>query len=79
MMIVYASVGVALVCFILYALERRGKSEPISWEHAAKLSSFGGIVTAGVVFATTAESAVVDAVKDVVPVVEEMFVGVPTF
>ena len=54
MMIVYASLGVAIVCFILYALDRRSKSEPIAWEQAAKLSSLGGIITGGVVFATTA-------------------------
>jgi len=79
MMIVIASVCVALVSFIIYALERRTKSEPILWEHALKLSLFGGLVTAGVVFASTT-----DLVKDVaqtieVPAVQEMFVGTPSF
>ncbi len=79
MMIVVASVCVALVSFIIYALERRTKSEPILWEDALKLSLFGGLVTAGVVFASTT-----DLVKDVaqtieVPAVQEMFVGTPSF
>lgn len=82
MMIVYASLGVAIVCFILYALDRRSKNEPIAWEQAAKLSSLGGIITGGVVFATTATDlteTVTEAVKEMVPAAEEMFVGVPTF
>lgn len=82
MMIVYASLGVAIVCFILYALDRKSKNEPIAWEQAAKLSSLGGIITGGVVFATTATDiteTVTEAVKEMVPVAEEMFVGVPTF
>lgn len=84
MVIIIASIAVALVAFILYALERKSKGEPISWEHATKLSLFGGLVTAGVVFATTAE-AVTDVVKETVssvvsiPDVQEMFVGTPSF
>ena len=78
-MIVIASVAVSLVAFILYALERRAKKEPIVWEDALKLSVFGGLLSAGVVFAATAES-----VKEVIggvdiPNVQDMFVGTPTF
>ena len=62
MMIPIAAVSVALVCFIVYALERRSKSEKIDWLDAGKLSLFGGIITAGVVFATTTD-VVTDAVK----------------
>lgn len=83
-MIVVASIAVALVAFIAYALDRKSKGEPISWETAAKLSLFGGLVTSGVVFATGSE-VVSDAVKTVaenVPsmsAVQDMFVGLPTF
>ena len=83
-MIVVASIAVALVAFIAYALDRKSKGEPISWETAAKLSLFGGLVTSGVVFATGTE-VVSDAVKTVaenVPsmsAVQDMFVGLPTF
>jgi hypothetical protein len=79
MMIVVAALSVALVSFIVYALERRTKSEPIVWEDALKLSLFGGLVTAGVVFASTAEAIkeVVDSVD--VAAVQEMFVGTPSF
>ena len=62
-MIPIAAVSVALVCFIVYALERRSKSQPIDWLDAGKLSIFGGIITAGVVFATTTDDDT-DAVKN---------------
>jgi len=78
-MIVIASIAVSLVAFILYALERRSKQEPIVWEDALKLSVFGGLLSAGVVFAATAETVqeVVGAVD--VAAIQEMFVGTPTF
>jgi len=76
-----ASISVALVCFILYAIERKSKDEPISWETASKLSIFGGLITSGVVFATSGEG-IPDLTKNVVETiapVQEMFVGTPTF
>ena len=76
MMIVVVSVAVALVAFILYALERRSKDEPIVWVDALKFSVFGGLTSAGIVFATTAE---VVSVPEVPAVVQEMFVGSPSF
>ena len=84
MMIVIASLAVALVAFIAYALDRRSKGEPISWETAGKLSLFGGLVTSGVVFATGTEglTEVVKTVSENVPAVpaaQDMFVGLPTF
>jgi hypothetical protein len=79
MMIAIAAISVALVCFIVYALERRSKDEPIDWTDAGKLSLFGGIISAGVVFATTTD-VVTDAVKNMeIPNVQDMFVGKPTF
>lgn len=82
MIILVAAVGVALVCFIVYALDRRSRKEPIVWEQAGKLSLFGGILAAGIVFAVGTEK-VVDAAKPVIDVmpsaVQDMFVGQPTF
>lgn len=79
MIIPIAAISVALVCFIVYALERRSKSEKIDWIDAGKLSMFGGIIAAGVVFATTTD-VVTDAVKTMdIPSVQDMFVGKPTF
>jgi hypothetical protein len=84
MMIIIASVAVALVSFILYALDRKSKGEPIAWDTAGKLSLFGGLITSGVVFASTTDG-VVEAVKTVsenvpsVSTVQDMFVGNPTF
>ena len=79
MMIAIAAISVALVFFIVYALERRSKEEPIDWVDAGKLSLFGGIISAGVVFATTTD-VVTDAVKNMeIPNVQDMFVGKPSF
>jgi hypothetical protein len=84
MMIIVASLAVALVAFILYALDRKSKGEPIAWDTAGKLSLFGGLITSGVVFASTTDG-VVEAVKTVsenvpsVSTVQDMFVGNPTF
>jgi uncharacterized membrane protein len=79
MIIPIAAISVALVCFIVYALERRSKGEPIDWTDAGKLSLFGGIISAGVVFATTTD-VVTDSVKTMdIPSVQDMFVGKPSF
>lgn len=79
-MIIVTGIAVAIVCFILYALDRRSKEEPIDWVVAGKLSLFGGILSSGVVFATTSEvPAVAEAAKEVIPAVQDMFVGKPTF
>lgn len=70
----------ALVCFILYALDRKSKGEPIAFDTAGKLSLFGGLLTSGVVFATTSDiPTVVETVVESVPDVQDMFVGKPTF
>lgn len=82
MMIVITAVAVALVVFILYALERRSKDKPIDWIDAGKLTLFGGLLSSGVVFATTSDVAttVTETVTKVdIPSVQDMFVGVPTF
>lgn len=82
MMIIIASLAVALVAFIMYALDRRSKGEPIAWEIAGKIFTVSGLLTAGVVFATATDVPVVtEAVKAVADVstAQEMFVGVPTF
>ncbi len=78
-MIVIAGVAVALVCFILYALDRKSKGEPIAWDTASKLSLFGGLLTSGIVFATTSDiPTVIETVKETVTETD-MFVGKPTF
>lgn len=81
-MLVISSIAVALVVFILYALERKSKDKPIDWIDAGKLTLFGGLLTSGVVFATTSDvvSTVTETVTKVdIPSVQDMFVGIPTF
>ena len=79
--LIVASIAVAMVAFILYAIERKSKGEPIVWEHAGKLSVFSGLITSGVVFATSGEGMpdLTKAVVETVAPVQEMFVGTPTF
>jgi uncharacterized membrane protein YdcZ (DUF606 family) len=84
MMLVVASVGVALVVFIIYALERRSKDQSIVWPDAIKLSLFGGLLTSGVVFSSTADIAsipetVAAVVTETQAVAQDMFVGTPSF
>lgn len=77
---VIIAAAVAITCFILYALDRRSKQEPIDMFTGGKLSLFGGILSSIIVFATTAELPdVVEVVKDSIPVAQDMFVGKPTF
>jgi hypothetical protein len=80
MWIVYVSVGVALVTFILYALDRRSKQEQIDWLTATKLMLFGGLMSGGIVYVTQTPEAVeiIQAIPEG-PVLQEMFVGNPTF
>lgn len=87
-MIVFASLAVAISAFIIYALERKSKNEPIVWESAGKLSIFGGLLTAGIVFALTvtggdsiaiATTGAEAVVANTGVVVQEMFSGIPTF
>ena len=84
MMLVVAAVGVALVVFIIYALERRSKDQSIVWPDAVKLSLFGGLLTSGIVFASTADVAsipetVAAVVTETQAVAQDMFVGTPSF
>jgi hypothetical protein len=81
MTLIVASIAVALVAFILYAIERKSKGEPISWEHAGKISLFSGLITSGVVFSTSGETIpdITKAVAENVAPVQEMFVGTPSF
>jgi len=81
-MIVITAVAVALVVFILYALERKSKDKPIDWIDAGKLTLFGGLLSSGVVFATTSDVAttVTEAETKVdISSVQDMFVGTPSF
>lgn len=82
MLMVVASLAVALTCFIMYAIDRKMKNEKISWDSALKLTLLGGLLTSGVVFATGPEviQEAVSVVAEGLPsVTQDMFVGTPTF
>lgn len=84
MMMIIASLAVGLACFIIYALDRRSKQEPIDWAQATKITLFSGILTSGVVFASTTDipdmtESIKNTVTEIAPAVEDMFVGMPSF
>lgn len=82
MIILYAVALVSIITFIMYALDRRSKGEPIDPMTAIKLSLFGGLLSGGVAYATTTGESVIETVKAAMPdieVVQEMFVGEPVF
>ena len=80
MTLVVVSVAVALVSFIMYALDCRSKDKPISWPDALKLTVFSGVITSGVMFATTSEiPEITETVKNVAETTQDMFIGTPTF
>ena len=81
-MYVYVAVAVSLVCFILYALDRKSKEEPIEWASAFKMSILGGLLGGGISFASSAPDVLATAIKEMtpeVPPIQDMFIGIPTF
>ncbi len=80
MMIIYIPIAVSLVCFILYALDRRSKNEAIDWATAIKMMIFGASLSGGIVYVLKSDTTelVINSLPEI-PIVEEMFVGVPTF
>jgi hypothetical protein len=83
-MLIYVSIIVSLLCFVLYVLDRRMKEEPIDWVTAAKVSVLGALLSGGTGYAMgSSDPEVVQVVEKVVEAskseVQEMFVGIPTF
>ena len=82
MLPLYIAIAASLISFILYALDRRFRSEPIEWLSAAKLTMMGGLLSGGIAYTVSSPESVTEVVKAVVPeapAIQEMFVGVPTF
>jgi uncharacterized membrane protein YsdA (DUF1294 family) len=82
MMLIYIAIIVSLLCFVLYAVDRRMREEPIDWVTALKISVVGGLLSGGTGYAM-GDQEVAEVVEKVAEVsksdVQEMFVGVPTF
>jgi hypothetical protein len=79
-MSIYVAVAVAIICFILYALDRRFKGEPIDWFSASKLTVLGGLLSGGIAYTVSSPEVIAEVVKTEVPApAQEMFVGVPSF
>ena len=76
----YISLAVALVCFILYALDCRSRESHVDWFSALKVTTLGGVLSGGIAYAlTSGDIELLKAVVPEVPQVQEMFVGTPTF
>jgi len=78
----YIAAIIGLVCFILYALDRKSAGEPIDYIIATKLSLLGSCISGGIAYALTSPETVTEIAKSVVEVpavAQEMFVGSPTF
>jgi hypothetical protein len=81
MNIAYVTIGVALTCFILYALDRKSRGEQIDFAIAGKFMVLGGLLGGGITYASSSGD-ILDGLKNVVPeipIVQDMFVGAPTF
>jgi hypothetical protein len=77
----YIAAAIALICFILYALDRRMNSQPIDWPTALKICGVGAVVSGGISYSIVTPE-IAEVAKVVVPVVEtaqEIFVGTPNF
>ena len=69
---------VVVASVILYVVDRKTRGEPIETAILAKIASFSGLATGGVVFALQSD-AVSEAVTMVTDSAQDMFVGKPTF
>jgi uncharacterized membrane protein YsdA (DUF1294 family) len=85
MMLIYIVVIVTLLSFILYVIDRRMRSEPIDWLTALKITTVAALLSGGTGYSLSSDDVtevikVAEVVSKTKPeVVEEMFVGVPTF
>ena len=69
---------VVVAATVLYIADRKARGEPIEFPILAKIASFAGLATGGVVFALKSDT-VLDAVASVGESAQDMFVGKPTF
>ena len=67
--------AVVLVAVVLYAIDRRGKEQPIEVMDAAKVGGGAGALAAGIVYALGGA----DAAEPMVSAVQDMFTGKPSF
>lgn len=75
----YIAAAVAIVMFILYTLDRKSKGEPIAWDSALKFGVFGALIGGGVSFVAKGGEIPIPEALPEIPLVQEMFVGNPTF
>ena len=67
--------AVVFVAVVLYAIDRRGKEQPIEVMDAAKVAGGAGVLTGGVLYALGGA----EAAEPMVTAVQEMFTGKPSF
>ena len=69
---------VVVAAAVLYIADRKTRGQPIEVPILAKIASFAGLATGGVVFALQSDT-ISDAVASVSESAQDMFVGKPTF
>jgi hypothetical protein len=67
--------AVVLVAVVLYAMDRRGKEQPIEVMDAAKVGGGAAVLTGGVLYALGGA----EAAEPMVSAVQDMFTGKPSF
>lgn len=67
--------AVVLVAIVLYAMDRRGKEQPIEVMDAAKVGGGAAVLTGGVLYALGGA----EAAEPMVSAVQDMFTGKPSF
>lgn len=69
---------VVVAATVLYIADRKTRGQPVEFPVLAKIASFSGLATGGVLFALQSD-AVSEAVSAVTDSAQDMFVGKPTF
>lgn len=67
--------AIVLVAIVMYAMDRRGKEQPIEVMDAAKIGGGAAVLAGGVLYALGGA----DAAEPMVSAVQDMFTGKPSF
>ena len=78
MLPIYIALSCAMICLILYFLDRRFRGESIDMLTAGKLFIIGGLMGGGITY-TISPSAAPEVAKAATELTQEIFDGQPTF
>jgi len=78
MLPIYIAVSCAMICLILYFLDRRFRGESIDMMTGVKVFVIGGLMGGGITYTVSATPAP-EVAKAATELTQEMFVGQPAF